>query len=189
MYFFFDKATYLKFHNAGIPTVYYLPLAANVSRLSAMKCPDALLPQVSSDISFVGSLYNEGAQSFERLNGLSDYTKGYLDSIMLAQQNVYGYFFLEDLLTPPILEDLQYRMPVPAASGRHGIRDICICQLLPVQENYIQRAPVTAAPCLRPLSSQIVYTPSVLFSQRRSTSVPLIITTRCPTFFSTAAST
>ena len=31
----------------------------NVSRLSAMKCPDALLPQVSSDVSFVGSLYNE----------------------------------------------------------------------------------------------------------------------------------
>ena len=47
--FLFDKATYLEFHNAGIPTVYYLPLAANVSRLSAMKCPDALLPQVSSD--------------------------------------------------------------------------------------------------------------------------------------------
>ena len=109
--FLFDKATYLKFHNAGIPTVYYLPLAANVSRLSAMKCPDALLPQVSSDISFVGSLYNEEHNLFERLNGLSDYTKGYLDSIMLAQQNVYGYFFLEDLLTPPILEDLQAACP------------------------------------------------------------------------------
>ena len=70
--FLFDKATYLEFHNAGIPTVYYLPLAANVSRLSAMKCPDALLPQVSSDVSFVGSLYNEEHNLFERLNGLSD---------------------------------------------------------------------------------------------------------------------
>ena len=109
--FLFDKATYLEFHNAGIPTVYYLPLAANVSRLSAMKCPDALLPQVSSDVSFVGSLYNEEHNLFERLNGLSDYTRGYLDSIMLAQQNVYGYFFLEDLLTPPILEDLQAACP------------------------------------------------------------------------------
>ena len=109
--FLFDKATYLEFHNAGISTVYYLPLAANVSRLSAMKCPDALLPQVSSDISFVGSLYNEEHNLFERLNGLSDYTKGYLDSIMLAQQKVYGYFFLEDLLTPPILEDLQAACP------------------------------------------------------------------------------
>ena len=109
--FLFDKATYLEFHNAGIPTVYYLPLAANVSRLSAMKCPDALLPQVSSDVSFVGSLYNEEHNLFERLNGLSDYTRGYLDSIMLAQQKVYGYFFLEDLLTPPILEDLQAACP------------------------------------------------------------------------------
>ena len=30
---------------------------------------------------------------------------------MLAQQKVYGYFFLEDLLTPPILEDLQAACP------------------------------------------------------------------------------
>ena len=119
--FLFDKATYLEFHNAGIPTVYYLPLAANVSRLSAMKCPDALLPQVSSDVSFVGSLYNEEHNLFEQLNGLSDYTRGYLDSIMLAQQNVYGYFFLEDLLTPPILENLQTACPYQPLSGRHGI--------------------------------------------------------------------
>ena len=117
--FLFDKATYLEFHNAGIPTVYYLPLAANVSRLSAMKCPDALLPQVSSDVSFVGSLYNEEHNLFERLNGLSDYTRGYLDSIMLAQQNVYGYFFLEDLLTPPILEDLQAACPYQPLSLIH----------------------------------------------------------------------
>ena len=158
--FLFDKATYLEFHNAGISTVYYLPLAANVSRLSAMKCPDALLPQVSSDISFVGSLYNEEHNLFERLNGLSDYTKGYLDSIMLAQQKVYGYLFSGGSAHAAHPRGSTGRMPVPAASGRHGIRGICICQLLPVQENYIQRAPVSAALGFRPLSTQIVYTPS-----------------------------
>ena len=37
--------------------------------------------------------------------------------------------------------------------------------------------------------SNCIHTIPVLCSQRRSTSVPLTITTRCPTFFNTAAST
>ena len=177
--FLFDKATYLEFHNAGIPTVYYLPLAANVSRLSAMKCPDALLPQVSSDVSFVGSLYNEEHNLFERLNGLSDYTRGYLDSIMLAQQNVYGYFFLEDLLTPPILEDLQAACPYqPLPDGTESAG-----KLHPTSACHCCALPPTA------FHSNCIHTIPVLCSQRRSTSVPLTITTRCPTFFNTAAST
>lgn len=57
--FLFDKATYLTFKNAGISTVYYLPLAANVSRLSQMTCPASARSAVSAEVSFVGSLYNE----------------------------------------------------------------------------------------------------------------------------------
>lgn len=109
--FLFDKATYLSFHNAGIPTVYYLPLAANVKRLTAMKCPEKLLPIFSSDVSFVGSLYNEDYHLFERLTSISPYTRGYLDAVMAIQQKVYGYQFLEDLLTSDILADLQKSCP------------------------------------------------------------------------------
>ncbi len=145
--FLFDKATYLEFHNAGIPTVYYLPLAANVSRLSAMKCPDALLPQVSSDVSFVGSLYNEEHNLFERLNGLSDYTRGYLDSIMLAQQNVYGYFFWRicsrrlssRIYRPPARTSrfqtarnpLHLYMPTTSCAGKLHPTSACHCCALP----------------------------------------------------------
>ena len=62
--FLFDKATYLTFHNSGIPTVYYLPLAANVKRLQAMTCPDEILSKIRSDVSFVGSIYNEDHNFF-----------------------------------------------------------------------------------------------------------------------------
>lgn len=109
--FLFDKATYLTFHNAGISTVHYLPLAANVKRLTSMVCPDAVREKISSDVSFVGSLYNEDHNFYDRLHTISDYTRGYLDSIMAAQQQIYGAFFLEQLLTPPILEDLQKCIP------------------------------------------------------------------------------
>ena len=109
--FLFDKTTFLTFKNSGIQTVYYLPLAANVKRLSSAKCPDKLLASVSSEISFVGALYNEDHHFFERLNKLSPFTEGYLDAIMTAQQEVYGYQFLEELLTPDIIKDLQKSCP------------------------------------------------------------------------------
>ncbi len=116
--FLFDKATYLTFHNAGIQTVYYLPLAANVKRLTSLVCPETLKKQLSSDVSFVGSLYNEDHNFYDRLNSISDYTRGYLDSIMAAQQQIYGSFILEELLTAPILEDLQKCIPYkPMSDG------------------------------------------------------------------------
>ena len=116
--FLFDKSVYLTFKNAGIDTVYYLPLAANVSRLSAMVCPNALTEKLSADVSFVGSLYNEDHNFFDRLETISDFTRGYLDAIMHAQQNVYGSFFLEDLLTPDIIADLQKAAPyTPMSDG------------------------------------------------------------------------
>lgn len=76
-----------------------------------MVCPDAVREKISTDVSFVGSLYNEDHNFYDRLHTISDYTRGYLDSIMAAQQQIYGAFFLEQLLTPPILEDLQKCIP------------------------------------------------------------------------------
>ena len=109
--FLFDKSTYEYFRKEGIPTVYYMPLAANVQRLTSMECPAALRPTLSSEVSFVGSLYNEEHNFYDSLTNLSVYTKGYLDAIMAAQQKIYGSFLLEDLLTPKILSDLQKAAP------------------------------------------------------------------------------
>lgn len=120
--FLFDKATYDTFKNAGINTVFYLPLAANVTRLMNMKCPSDILPKVTSDISFVGSLYNEEHNFYERLNGISEYTKGYLDSIMTVQQKIYGSFLLEDLLTPDIISDISKACPYkPMPDGTESL--------------------------------------------------------------------
>lgn len=109
--FLFDKSSYLTFVNAGITTVHYLPLAANVKRLSSMKCPDKLLPTVTSELSFVGSLYTEKHNLFDRLENLPKFTNGYINAIMNAQQKVYGYNFLEELLTPRVIADLQKSCP------------------------------------------------------------------------------
>lgn len=116
--FLFDKTTYETFKSAGISTVYYLPLAANVNRLCSMSASGELAKQLSADVSFVGSLYNEDHNLFERLTNLPAYTKGYLDAIMSAQQKIYGYFFLEELLHANIIKDLQHSVPYsPMSDG------------------------------------------------------------------------
>ena len=89
--FVFDKKIYQEFHDSGIKTVHYMPLAVNTERLDHMTL-DA--QSCKYDISFVGSLYLEELSYFERMSiRLSDYAKGYLDSLMAAQMRIQGYNF------------------------------------------------------------------------------------------------
>lgn len=137
--FLFDKATYHTFKNAGITTVHYLPLAANVERLSAMQCPKASLPTISSEVSFVGSLYNEEHNFYDRLQNISPYTRGYLEAIMAAQQRIYGSFILEGLLTPPVLADLQQALPYTpmpdgAETAAYVYANYFLCRKITYQE-------------------------------------------------------
>jgi spore maturation protein CgeB len=105
--FLFDKAAYMDFVNEGITTVRYLPLCANTGRLSAMKLSASQKKIFTSDVSFVGSLYNEGHNFLDRMTDLDDFTKGYLDAIMRAQSKVNGYYFLEEMLTPEIIANMK----------------------------------------------------------------------------------
>ena len=66
-----------------------------------------------TDISFVGALYTENYKSgfFRRFDNLTPFAKGYLDGVMAAQRNVYGYNFVQDTLTPEIMEDMMTVCP------------------------------------------------------------------------------
>lgn len=105
----FDKELYLEFHNAGIQTVHYMPMAANTERLDRV-LPTDIFPYLY-DVSFVGSLYNEEHNFFDRMTTLSDYTKGYLDALMAAQMKVQGYNFIQESLSP-IMDDLYKALPM-----------------------------------------------------------------------------
>ena len=115
----FDKELYLEFHNAGIETVHYMPMAANTERLDRItqQSPLADTSRKNSDsrylydISFVGSLYTEKHNFFDRMTTLSDYSKGYLDAIMSAQMKVQGYNFIQESLAP-IMDDLYHALPL-----------------------------------------------------------------------------
>lgn len=109
--FMFDSEEYNSFHNSGINTVYYLPLAAATGRLDKLVPTRDIHEMFDSDISFVGSLYNEDQEELFSLDGLTDYSKGYVDSIMEAQSLVSGCSFVESLLSGEVLADLRRVKP------------------------------------------------------------------------------
>lgn len=119
--FIFDKELYMEYHRAGINTVHYLPLAANPDRLSSMKSDSAFLaspyaPQ--NEVSFVGSLYTEKHNFYQRLDGITPYTRGYLEGLMAAQKLVYGYNFIQEALPKEVIEDMRQFLPMqPAPDG------------------------------------------------------------------------
>lgn len=98
--FLFDSAQYLELKNGGIDTVYYMPLAANTDRLDKLTLNENIHHIFDSDISFVGSMYNEKGNFYDRIyDKLAPWARGYLDAIIAAQQNVYGMNFLENMLS------------------------------------------------------------------------------------------
>jgi len=112
--FLFDRAMYQELHDGGINTVYYLPLMANVERLDRLVIPESSLSKVSSDVSFVGSLYDEDIKHnyYDRMEKrLDEFTKGYLRGVIEAQLQVSGYSFVEACLTDVVLENMYKAMP------------------------------------------------------------------------------
>ena len=105
--FLFDSSLVTQFQKEGVSTFYYMPLPVNANRIHSLLQKPYDSARLSADVSFVGSLYNENHNLYDSLQGISSYTKGYLDAIMQAQSHVYGYNFLEECLTPAITAELQ----------------------------------------------------------------------------------
>lgn len=110
--FLFDYAIYQEIAPLNPEHIFYLPLATNIHQ------KDALLAGISSaerrrffaDVSFVGSLYTEKC-SYDQLSNPPDYLKGYLDGLIEAQLKIYGYFFIEYLLSDQIVSDFIEHFP------------------------------------------------------------------------------
>lgn len=126
--FCFDKQLVEEFRKGGIKTVYYLPLAANPDRLSTLndfKMFNNTRWALKNSISFVGSLYtttNGDNPFFARLNGINDYTRGYIDGLMEAQRKVYGYNFIQQMLPKDIIDEM--RRVLPMSPNPDGIETV-----------------------------------------------------------------
>lgn len=126
--FIFDSQLYLELKKGGIDTVYYTVLPVNSTVIDVMLKKPYDKERTLCDISFVGTLYNEenSHNFFDRLyQKLDGYTKGYLDAIMEAQLKVSGYYFIEELLTDPVIQKLYQAEPyVPSRDGAETLSNI-----------------------------------------------------------------
>ena len=84
-----------------------MPLPVNANKITTLLSKSYNQKRLSADVSFIGSLYNEEHNLYDNLKNLSNYTKGFLDGILKAQSQVYGYNFMQECLTPSILRQLQ----------------------------------------------------------------------------------
>lgn len=109
--YLFDRSLCEEFHRNGVEHVYYLPMAAPVDRYDKLSAD--MGNEYQSEISFVGSTYQENTQDFyQLLQGISPYTEGYIDAIIGMQKKVYGSFILENMLREPVLGELRKVCPI-----------------------------------------------------------------------------
>ena len=102
--FTFDKVNQMEFEGMGA-NVYYLPLCGATERVDELLCGATDLAEYDAQISFVGSMYNKN--SYDEVYGhLPDYMKGYFDSALKLQMNVYGQYLLDDILDGEMLAQL-----------------------------------------------------------------------------------
>lgn len=110
--FLFDQAQYDEFAPKNPTCIFHLPLASNPARWDTVirAASGSDIDRFSSTVSFVGSLYTEKC-AYDRLKNPPPYLAGYLDGIMAAQQKIYGYNFLEEVLTDDIVNTFRAHFP------------------------------------------------------------------------------
>lgn len=105
----------------GVDTVHYAPLAVNMRRLRSIPITENDRERFTSDISFMGSLYNEAHNFYDRLIEKSKDAElqGYLDAIMLAQRKMWGCNILPDCLSKEIVDKIDRYLPYQVAEGSY----------------------------------------------------------------------
>ncbi|MCI8530763.1 MAG: glycosyltransferase [Lachnospiraceae bacterium] len=104
--FLFDRAMYRKTCSLGAKHAFHMPLAVQTNRLNLQLNLSGQIPAAdtySYDISFVGSLYENNL--YDQIRYLPDRLHGYFDGAMRAQQEVWGYHFLEELIGDDLLKE------------------------------------------------------------------------------------
>ncbi|MCR5300871.1 MAG: DUF3880 domain-containing protein [Lachnospiraceae bacterium] len=95
--FVFDRIQAEGYRKKGFSNVYHMPLAVNCKRLDAVKLTKQEQQLYSSDVSFVGKMYDSMFSQY--LSLMDEYCRGYIDALVNTQSKIYGYWFVNEMLT------------------------------------------------------------------------------------------
>ena len=110
--FLFDKEEYEIFRRNRIPTVRYLPLAADPKRLEQAVKAFPENGEAAPEVSFVGSMYTEDHNFYDRLSSLSPRARGYLEGLMEAQLHLFGANIISQVLPEWVMEEMRKDLPM-----------------------------------------------------------------------------
>ena len=116
--FLFDRSWVQEFNSGGLKNVHYMVLPGNVNRAEKLENKGYDRARTDCDISFVGTLYNEEHNFYDKLiENSPEYLKGYLSGLMEAQQKLYGMNIVDSALEKEsIYEMLSKALPVKDSS-------------------------------------------------------------------------
>lgn len=105
--FLFDYDLYDKYIKEGFKTVFYMPLGCNIKRLDSQLGSKFGGNKVyNHELCFLGNLYDDQYDFYSQIGHVPDYLKGYLDSAMEAQMQIWGMDMISTLMRPDICEAL-----------------------------------------------------------------------------------
>lgn len=110
--FVFDQIQYQEIAILNPGHVFHFPLAVNINQKQDIirKASKEEREKFSAEISFVGSLYTEKCP-FDKLTEPSEYLRGYLEGLMEAQIQVYGYYFVDEVLSDTVIKEFKEHIP------------------------------------------------------------------------------
>lgn len=125
--YFFDRGQVEKYRREGYQTVFHLPLAADET---VWKFQDYLQP-VCCDVAFVGQLYKSDYNYL--MAPLPQYYRGMMDGILAAQGQVYGAYFLDEMITESLMEKLNIFYRKTSKNGKGVLKSemeyACACEV------------------------------------------------------------
>ncbi|MCR5785781.1 MAG: glycosyltransferase [Eubacterium sp.] len=97
--YIFDRIEAEMYNERGIERVFHMPLAADTERWDKFSSNGNIY-----DISFLGSLYESTLPGL--ISGMSEYNRGYVNGAALAQQKIYGYFVIDEIIDDGLIKSI-----------------------------------------------------------------------------------
>lgn len=115
--FAFDHTITNDLKQRGALHAFHMPLAVNTKRLGQLLGTNFNHIQYQSDISFVGTLYENNL--YDQITFLPDYLKGYFNAIFDIQHNFYNCNLIGESLTDSIINELSQYVHTDYPAGIH----------------------------------------------------------------------
>ncbi len=119
--FVFDRVMGEEIASLGAPNVYHMPLAVNTVRLGQLLGSGATISiesavgdienrkstdRYTSDITFLGTLYEDENNRFDQIAGLPDYIKGFVEGLVNSQLLLYGIDLVDAAFTDELCDQV-----------------------------------------------------------------------------------